>query len=577
MEPSGANCARYSALLKKDGHGEGWAHWEAHKPRCPARWENDEGYPGSGQCDCGRPEFKTDAPTFAPLEYALPMKPGMGKPLLDAVNEFDFWIVDETDLRRFLGYQEADRRDVGIVAETHPDGAVRALAGGLSELMDLMLGWGRKRFNGPDLYSALDEILQHRGRGSLPDLVAELGAATLPDRPWTEGDARPRNFPPVLVPVLRDEAGLWSMERHFNPRVHLVNTGADIELHVWWRKDYSGHIVDGEPEGYWPRPVFLLDATADPDLMGKVFPEVESSVVELGRPDWPDNVYVHQWQDDIVTRGTLGIPFRGDLFSPENVKRRQTWYGRIANALTDAGVTPEQCVGIITHMDIEDEAAEELRRHGFPNVCSLHYGDERGSNALEGVRALVLLGLPIPAPADFEEEAAAFLYDSGTLKFEWQQMEQQLVMRDGSEVPVQVGGYWDEPVASYYRQKCQFGLYQALHRIRPYIHQDYDRHIFIFTNMPVHDVVVDGLLRDQQKVAIDARWQEAAVYIENALAEGRECLVPEVAQALAAKEGVDGHTVAKWIGNNGAGLAEYIGVTYTQGKGRRPGRFATRG
>ena len=30
-------------------------------------------------------------------------------------------------------------------------------------------------------------------------------------------------------------------------------------------------------------------------------------------------------------------------------------------------------------------------------------------------------------------------------------------------------GYWTEPVVSYYRQKCQAGLYQALHRIRPYL------------------------------------------------------------------------------------------------------------
>lgn len=565
------------AQVRKDGRGEGWAHWEAHEPRCPARWENDEGYPGSGPCDCGRPEFKTDVPTFAPIEYALPMKPGMGRPLLSAVDDFDFWIVDETDLRRFLGYQKADRWDVGIVAETHPDGAVRALASGLGELMDLMNDWGRKRFSGPDLYSALDKVLQQRGNGSLADLVGGLGSAALPDHPWTDGDRRPKNFPPVLVPVLRGEATMVSDELGFNPRVHLVNTGTDVELHVWWRKHYSGHIADGEPVGYWPRPVFILDATADPDLMGKVFPEVESSVVELGRPHWPDNVFVHQWQDDIVTRGTLGIPFRGDLFSPENVGRRQTWYGRISNAITDAGVTPGQCVGIITHMDIEDEAAEELRGHGFPNVCSLHYGDERGSNELEGVRALVLLGLPIPAPEDFEEEAAAFLYDSGPLKFQWQRMEQQLPMRDGEKVPVRVGGYWDEPVASYYRQKCQFGLYQALHRIRPYIPQDYDRHIFIFTNMPVPDVLVDDLLRDHKKVAIDARWLDALGYIDSQLSAHGECLVPDLARGLAAKEGVEGRSVAKWIANNGTSLAEKLGVTYTPGSGKRAGRFATRG
>ena len=68
----------------------------------------------------------------------------------------------------------------------------------------------------------------------------------------------------------------------------------------------------------------------------------------------------------------------------------------------------------------------------------------------------------------FEQEAQAFFYDSDPLDFEWREEQQYLEMRDGQLEAVMVKGYWNEPVASYYRQKCQFGLYQALHRIRPY-------------------------------------------------------------------------------------------------------------
>ena len=79
-------------------------------------------------------------------------------------------------------------------------------------------------------------------------------------------------------------------------------------------------------------------------------------------------------------------------------------------------------------------------------------------------------------------------------------------MLDGSRVPVVVGGYWQEPVASYYRQTCQFGLYQAVHRIRPHLTKpDDERHIFIFTKMPVKDAVVDELLRDPSRVAQEQR------------------------------------------------------------------------
>jgi len=71
----------------------------------------------------------------------------------------------------------------------------------------------------------------------------------------------------------------------------------------------------------------------------------------------------------------------------------------------------------------------------------MHYGDERGSNSLEGVKALVILGLPIPNVKAFKEEAEGFLYDFGELDCTWVFWKFYLPIVGGQSVHVNVDGY----------------------------------------------------------------------------------------------------------------------------------------
>ena len=169
----------------------------------------------------------------------------------------------------------------------------------------------------------------------------------------------------------------------------------------------------------------------------------------------------------------------------------------------------------------------------------------------------------------------AFLHDSRKLTFTWDEREQHLEMRDGLPEPVKVGGYWEEPVKSYYFQKCQAGLYQSLHRIRPYIDREYDRHIFIYTNMPIEGVKVDHLLRDEESERIADRFERAVAVLSERLKEKGTCSVPELAEIIA-MDGEDVLSVRRWIGQNGNGdkLAEATGSAFIAGKGKRPGRYA---
>lgn len=141
-------------------------------------------------------------------------------------------------------------------------------------------------------------------------------------------------------------------------------------------------------------------------------------------------------------------------------------------------------------------------------------------------------------------------------------------MADGSTIPVKVDGHWNEPVASYYKQKCQFGLYQALHRIRPHNKRDYDRHIFIFTNMPIPGVEVEGLLG--KKVA---RLAKVIKVLGDQLELKGEITAPELAELVATSAGESLEALTRWVQRNVQRLAEDVGATLEEGKRGRPYRF----
>jgi len=185
---------------------------------------------------------------------------------------------------------------------------------------------------------------------------------------------------------------------------------------------------------------------------------------------------------------------------------------------------------------------------------------------------LILLGLPIPKIDDFIEEAQAFLYDRVSLEFNWTNKSQHLEMTDGEKVEVKVGGYWEGPEAAYYWQKCQAGLFQALHRIRPYIPRDYDRHVFIYTNMPVPEVKLTGLLRSRTNQRTHSRNERALAILKDQLKSEGQCTLSDLAVALVGKNETDGQ-IRKWIQRKASNLAEATSSEFDVGNGRRVGRF----
>ena len=505
---------------------------------------------------------KWNGPQIGPL--SLPSSshcrgsPNTGTPLALTAEEFDFWVVDEVDFGRFVGQFVASSWDISESASSHPDKSVRQMFNALG----LVMARREERLDGPPLLEAIDRELQRQG-SSAAALALLLRGAQLPQERWVdEGHRLPVNIAPALVPVFVEEVDAWLDGKPLNPRIHAVRTDGGDELRVLWRKQLSGHIdADAGPQGYWPPPVFVLDATADPALLSLVLPEADALVRDIEVPEWPAQVHVTQWADDLVSRSSLGLGPNGMWSSGE----LQRWLLRIEEGLSSA--PRDAPLGVVTHKPIESEVVSFLKtKMGFGEVRSRHYGDERGSNELEDVHTLVMLGLPIPNPAAFQEEAQGFLYDQGPLSFDWTRRELHIEMRDGRRVPVRVGGYWDEPVKSYYWQKCQAGLYQTVHRIRPYLVPAGDeRRVLIVTNMPVPGVVVEALAGDTGH-----HLDKASQRLNELLQERGSCKLPELGHAVQHRPNL------RWLQRHADMLAAVVNATFTPGARGRAGVFTTR-
>ena len=520
-----------------------WSHWRGHSDSCQRHQLAIDGYLGAADCDCGRPSLAVTGPTFASLDYALPNLPNIGVPLSKKSNDFFLWIIDDLDFRRLLGYESVKKNDVIKAGEIHPDATIAATCRAIGSLMKTKMDF---RLEGTALYEALASAIKS-DFPAIHELLDELISSNPTMSPWSnEPGDQPNNFPPKLLPVLCHELRFWIQGRDFNPRVHLVGTGDSADLHIWWRKQLDHSLEKGPP------PAFILDATADPSLLNKIFAVTATFTEDV--PSWPENVKVYQWTDDLVTRNSLGMRSKTSQMSPLSKAARARWYSRIQASIDEH--PRDWKIGIVTHKEIESESKKAIEMMGVEKVRSMHYGDERGSNDLVDVKILILLGFPIPDIDAFKEEAQAFLYDERQLDFNWEIREQSLNLRDGNTAVVQVSGYWNGQVASYFRQKCQSGLYQAVHRIQPYlVEPDDERHIYIYTNMPVQDVVVDQLLRGPESQRISNRENRVLQFLREELEESDRLSVRAIAELLSPLEDLSIDTLLEWVSENGESLA----------------------
>lgn len=566
--------------IETGGDAGHWTVYQAHDKDCRVTKWAEKGYSGI-PCDCGKESKLTaDRPTLAAVNVAL-MNEVTGYPTFPVVRDFPLWIIDEVDFQRFVGNFHATYKDIRVATAHHPNQPVRLLSEMLLKLIDDMVeNTAAKPLYGSSLYESLDSALK-QADSSLAKLVGDSkGIDKLTSNNWALGEGAKtkvkmpsnRNFPVHLVPIFLQEASMYLKGRQFNPRIRLVNQGNRAPLQIRWRLE-----VVGQDEGDQNRTtsVLLLDATADRQLLDKVFPGLASP--KLSVPEWPSNVYVHQWADDSVSKGDLALSGSMDAENGDepvtDKAKLESWLERVKGELKP--LDKKLRVGVITHKAIHELLRHDVESLGFKEVKSMYFYNLRGSNAMKDCHVLVILGCPFPNLNEFQEECEAYLWDEyKPLNFSRTNAKSVLKMVDGAEFPVSVHGYWNSLVSSYFKQKCQAELYQALHRIRPYdTSHKYDKHIYLFTNMPVQDTLVHRVMVDEGSW----KWKVAQV-VKERLGGHEESTVNDLAQVVG-EPGEKPRTVERRISDNGdaiAILAEAQFLHGTPGRGGTANRFARR-
>lgn len=571
-------------FIQRDGNGDFWRVYRGHARSCRISRQATLGYRGA-DCSCNRQTGKltSDSPTLAALNVILEDDSSERSDFEDAA-WFDLWIVDEVDFGRFVGRFEASERDLGIVAARYPQEyePVRTLAAVLTDVLSAHRAEGLgESLNGQALYQSVDRHLR-RGSTSLAALVAALGRLPrdLPTRQWARkrGDpqtlqGQPRNFPPYLVPIFLDEARHYLREWPFQPRVHLGGRGE--ALRIRWRRRVVERDTGVPGVDLGPTPFVVLDATADVELLGRVMPDIYHVHVPALQP-WPDNVHVHQWAESVVTRKELGANEYDDDDGriSDNL---ESWFSRVEQELD--GFDRSLSVGVITHEAIYKALRDRINGLGFKVTAATYFHNVRGSNKFEDCHILIVLGAPLPNPQGFKEECQAFFFDeSEELRFgrdNWNQHKHHLTMRDGQEVEVLGLSYSPGLVAAYHEQKCQAELFQAVHRLRPYIQKEYERHILLFTNMGVRGVKLDRLIVDPE--GRQGRAYKMAQAVKGELVSRGEVAVQEIAR-LMPEPGVTLDGNAAYIRRRGSLIAAIAGAVFVQGERRgrdNPARFTT--
>jgi hypothetical protein len=358
--------------------------------------------------------------------------------------------VDELDLSAWLPEHTVSITDLQIAARTWAVGsdvdifirAAQAVVTDADQTGEATAWHGRRIFDALDIHLA-----PHGG------LVNVLGRVirdprTTDTRPWADvGDdldaalALPKIALPWLVTALVNELPRWQRGGEWNSLIRIgpgAGSGA-WALHVTTPRAFHGGIG----------PLFVMDATADPDLVGRL----------LGRP-----VVTHRatitpppGMRHIAVR--TGVRYGKRALTASHGRDRNRAIAQALYLLTEAdpdgSVRARGAVGLITFADIEADIGDAL---GIGPDRRGHFWGMRGSNRLESCEILLVIGTPAQRPDAVVRMARALYRDDPEAI-------------DDTSMVTNDGHVWADPrVAALDRHLIEAELTQVAHRSRALRH-----------------------------------------------------------------------------------------------------------
>lgn len=285
-----------------------------------------------------------------------------------------------------------------------------------------------------------------------------------------------------LVPLLEREARAALQGHRQIARVHVNARGLQL-------------LIRRTPANL-PEHVIWLDATANAPLYQRIF----GGDIEVVQPDVELRGRVYQVWASLNNKGQF---LEGE--APESPRsqaatsKTSALRQQIAQVLARGYTRP----GFVGHKDIIDRLAPQ----GTPPERIAHFGGSRGTNRLQDVDCLIVVGAQQPTtPAMLD--IAAMLYQERDIAFDpsWSLRD---VPFEGQPYAYPIGGFWNDPdLQTLLEQFRDAELVQSIHRARP-LRRAVD--IWLLTNVPLRGLPVQLVGLHELYGAVSASGQPLAI------------------------------------------------------------------
>jgi hypothetical protein len=333
-----------------------------------------------------------------------------------------------------------------------------------------------------------------------------------------EVDSVPYNFLASFVPVLKREVECALRGERYIWRIMLTGEGLSI---------FSRKFVNEK----MPKHIIWFDATGDPNLYELMFGR-KVRVVNL-RPKMKGKII------QIIDRANG----KTSLMKSKMPDGSVTSTGKTTQAHCLINHITRGCekVGVITFKSIEDKFASEK--------CEVsHFYANRGSNAMEKIPVIAVLGTPQPPLVQIETIAKSLLNDRmEPFDTSWvvEDVPYRSVDSEGNRWCYPVSNFRDATLRSIMEQFREYEILQSAHRNRPLTNQHV---VYLLTNIPVDELPPDQIvtMRDLVGAPLGVNIFDWSVLIEICEKIELECGAVRVDE-LAERMGVSRTTALKYF------------------------------
>jgi hypothetical protein len=239
----------------------------------------------------------------------------------------------------------------------------------------------------------------------------------------------------------------------------------------------------------WEVPTLICDATGDAELLRAIWPELRCEVEDWQQLPRPDSVRVLQVVDRAVSKYAVAIEGDGEELERRAASARRLYAAVLSKSLLEYG---GQDVGVITYKSTR----EWIEQNCFvpPWLKLFHHGDVTGTNALQNVRALFVIGRPLASAEAITRMTEALYGDFIAERAYRVQPKQGRIpivpdTADNNTVLVDVWEHPDPRAERMRRQVTEASLLQAVGRARAGLRgADDPLDIHLWTDVPLPEL-----------------------------------------------------------------------------------------